>query len=361
MTHILSDLPRALGYRMPAEWHPHSATWMSWPFDEEMWHGKLAEVRAEYTELVKTISRFEPVHLLLRDAEARSSAREALQGVSPSQLTLHDLPLDDVWLRDNGPIFVTRAAEQRPHGGSSILPPVSMVNWEFNAWGDKYESALDNKAPAAIASWLDLPFFENSMVMEGGSLEVNGEGLCLTTEQCLLSPKRNPGATRSDIERALSDYLGIDQLVWLKLGLEGDHTDGHIDTITRFASRDTVLHSVCLDKNDVNWARLEENKEILSRVQLKDGRPLNLIDLPLPRQRLELADGLRLPPTYANFYIVNGAVLVPQYGDPQDEAALSILRQAFPRHQVIGLASRYIITGGGSFHCLTQQQPRNPQ
>lgn len=356
MTHIFSDSPRALHYAMPPEWALHSATWMSWPFDDEMWHGHLREVRREYAQFVRKLSQFEPVHLLVRDAEARASASEALQGVQRVQM--HELPLDDVWLRDNGPIFVTRP--EKAEGGSSVLPPVAMVNWEFNAWGDKYDWSQDNEAPEAISRILDLPYFENAMIMEGGSLDINGEGVCLTTEQCLLSPKRNPHASRADIEKALYDFLGQKQIVWLKLGLEGDHTDGHIDTITRFASADTVLHSSCLDRSDINWQRMEENKEILQGVRLADGRSLKVIDLPLPQKRLELADGTRLPPTYANFYIANGAVLVPQYGDPQDEAALSILRQAFPRHQVIGLASRYIITGGGSFHCLTQQQPAKP-
>ncbi len=356
MAHILSGLPRALGYRMPAEWSPHNATWMSWPFDDEMWHGHLREVRAEYTQLVKTLSRFDPVHLLVRDPEARSSAAEALQGVA--RVKLHDVPLDDVWLRDNGPIFLTRSLSENLSPAAGPLPPVAPVKWEFNAWGDKYDWELDNQAAKEITRFLDLPSFENPLIMEGGSLEVNGQGLCLTTEQCLLSPKRNPQLGKAEIEAALRDYLGIDQLVWLKLGLEGDHTDGHIDTITRFADEQTILHSQCLDRSDVNYERMEENKEILKKLRLPNGKGCELIDLPLPRERLELADGTRLPPTYANFYVANGAVLVPQYGDPSDEPALAILRQAFSKHQVIGLPSRFIITGGGSFHCLTQQEPK---
>ncbi len=350
MTRILAGKPREHSYSMPAEWAPHSATWMSWPFDEEMWHGHLTEVRQEYTQLVKTITRFEPVHLLLRDAEARTTAHRALEG-TPG-LSFHDIPLDDVWMRDNGPLFVTRPSATDTH------PALSFVNWEFNSWGQKYDWDNDNKVPKAMADWLNMPHFDSSFVMEGGSLEINGLGACITTEQCLLSPYRNPKLDKKGIEAALLEYLGIDQVVWLKLGLEGDHTDGHVDTITRFAHSHTVLSSICSDKTDVNFERMQENWDILKSVRLKDGRPLELVALPLPENRLELADGTRLPPTYANFYFVNGAVLVPQYNDPNDIKALDILKRVFPDRQVIGLPSRYIITGGGSFHCLTQQQPK---
>ncbi len=349
MTHILTGTPRQHSYSMPAEWAPHSATWMSWPFDDEMWHGHLAEVRREYAQFVKTIARFEPVHLLLRDKEARDTASAALQG-TPG-LTFHDIPLDDVWMRDNGPLFITRK------GSDGGFPALSFVNWEFNSWGQKYEWDQDNKVPKAMAEWLNMPHFDQALVMEGGSLEINGLGACITTEQCLLSPYRNPKLDKKGIEAALEAYLGIDQVIWLKLGLEGDHTDGHVDTITRFARSHTVLSSICEDRSDVNYERMQENWDILQGVRLRDGKSLELVALPLPEKRLELADGKRLPPTYANFYFVNGAVLVPQYGDRQDSKALDILRKVFPDREVLGLPSRYIITGGGSFHCLTQQQP----
>lgn len=350
MSERLSGHPYELAYRMPAEWAHHLATWMSWPFDEEMWHGHLEEVRLEYAELVRTLCRAEPVHLLLRDAEARSSALKHL--ASCPQLTLHDVPLNDVWLRDNGPIFISRGSDGKNDG----RPTHSFVNWEFNSWGQKYEWDLDNQAPLAIGKALGMPFFEAKVVMEGGSLEVNGRGMCLTTEQCLLSPFRNPNLSREQIEEYLLQYLGLDQIVWLKRGLEGDHTDGHIDTITRFVSSHTILSSICLDRTDANYLSMQENLETLQRIQSKDGLPLRIIPLPLPERRMELADGTRLPPTYANFYIANGLVVVPQYGDPQDKPALEIIQSVFPDRKVIGLDSRFIITGGGSFHCLTQQQ-----
>lgn len=351
MPQILSGFPHEQGYAMPAEWAPHSATWMSWPFDDEMWHGHLAEVRQEYASLVRTLARFEPVHLLVRDEEASQSARAAL-GSCP-QLTFHSVPLDDVWLRDNGPIFIKRekalSMPQQAH--------LTFVNWRFNSWGEKYEWDLDNDAPLAIAQSLKMPYFDVDLVMEGGSLEVNGLGACLTTEQCLLSPKRNPKLSKGDIEKYLHQYLGLDQIIWLKRGLEGDHTDGHIDTISRFVGTHTVLSSICKDESDANFSTMQENLEALRKVRLKDGRPLEVIPLPLPETRLELSDGTRLPPTYANFYIANGCVLVPQYGDSQDQVALNLLKPLFPDREVIGLKSRFIIEGGGSFHCLTQQQP----
>ncbi|WP_218110295.1 agmatine deiminase family protein [Oligoflexus tunisiensis] len=352
MSQVLSGLPRDLGLYMPAEWAPHSATWMSWPFDEEMWFGHLTQVRQEYSMLVKTLARFEPVHLLVRDEEAETTAKAALEGVS--NLTLHRIPLDDVWMRDNGPLFLLKQKTS-----PATAPALSFVNWGFNAWGGKYDYERDNQVPLALAEILQLPRFDAPYIMEGGSLEINGEGSCLTTEQCLLTPTRNPDLGKADLEKLLSQYLGIDQVIWLKDGLEGDHTDGHIDTITRFANSTTVLTSVTSDRTDVNFDRMQENLEILRRARLKDGRNLRVIELPLPEEKLFLEDGTRLPPTYANFYIANGAVLVPQYGDRQDAPALDVLRRAFPQHQVFGLASRHIISGGGSFHCLTQQQPRS--
>ncbi len=333
------------GFSMPAEWAPHAATWMSWPFDEEMWHGHLTEVRKEYADFVKTIARFEPVHLLVRDEEARKTAELALHGVQG--VTMHDVSLDDVWLRDNGPIFV-----------KDEMGEVRATNWEFNSWGMKYEWQHDNLVPPVIARYLNVPRYDLSVVMEGGSLEVNGQGVCITTEQCLLTPTRNPAMGKTEIEKVLRDNLGITQMIWLNLGLEGDHTDGHVDTITRFADENTILTSMTEEDSDINAGRMRHNLEILKVARNAKGERYNVVELPLPAERMYLEDGLRLPATYANFYICNGAVIVPQYGDVNDDKALAVIRHAFPRHEVIGLSSRYIITGGGSFHCLTQQQPK---
>lgn len=340
-----THLPADFGYRMPAEWAPHTATWMSWPFDDEMWFGNLRHVRAEYTELVKTIAKVESVHLLLRDNEAAETASKALSGVQG--VTTHRIPLNDAWLRDNGAIFVHAAGQKQ-----------AAVNWRFNAWGGKYEWDKDDLVAPEMISWAGVRRFDAPWVMEGGSLDVDGQGIALTTEQCLLTPTRNPAAGKAMLAKALKDYLGIDEVIWLGLGLEGDHTDGHIDTITRFAAPGRVLTSVCHDKNDVNYERMSRNLQILKNYRTSSGQGLEVIELPLPEKRLELEDGTRLAPSYANFYICNGTVIVPQYEDPQDQKALTVVRHAFPHHQVVGLASRYIIMGGGSFHCLTQQQPK---
>ncbi len=352
----VGPLPHQLGLHMPAEWAPHAATWMSWPFDEEMWWGKLSEARREYADLVRMIARFEPVHLLLRDDEAAESAKAALKGVG--NVLMHRVPLDDVWLRDNGAIFVLPRPGFVGQGGE---PGTAMINWGFNAWGGKYDWEQDNQVPLAMAALLGQPRFDADLIMEGGSLDVNGAGLCLTTEQCLLTPTRNPGFSKAQLETYLRDYLGITQVVWLRQGLEGDHTDGHVDTISRFTGPTTVVTSVPVagtSSNDPNIAAMRENLQILQQVRLPSGEPLTVLELPRPEEPLALADGQRLPATYANFYVLNDAVIVPQYGDAQDDKALQVLKKAFPDRQVIGLSSRHLITGGGSFHCLTQQQPK---
>jgi agmatine deiminase len=352
MTGILSALPRQLGLHMPAEWVRHTATWMSWPFDvdDEMWFGYLAEVRAEYAALVRTIAKYEPVNLLLRDEEAETSAKAALGSIAG--VSFHRVPLDDVWMRDNGPIFV-----RRPQTATDGQSNFAYVNWRFNAWGGKYDFERDNLVPELLAPVLKMPRFEPGIVMEGGSLEVDGEGLCITTKQCLLTPTRNPDLSPADLERYLHDYLGIQRVIWLNDGLEGDHTDGHVDTITRFIGPGSVVTSVTEDRDDANYAPMQENLGILRRAVDLNGQPLKVTELPLPKEPLFLPDGTRLPATYANFYFVNGAVIVPQYGDPNDAKALSVLQGLLPQHKVVGLSSRHIIRGGGSFHCLTQQQP----
>jgi agmatine deiminase len=233
---------------------------------------------------------------------------------------------------------------------------VSFVNWEFNSWGGKFEWHNDTKAPEAVAEYLGVTHWDLPVVMEGGSLELNGRGVALTTRQCLLTDTRNPGLGEPQIEAMLREYLGIEKLLWLDAGLEGDHTDGHIDTITRFVDERTIVTVTEENPDDANHATMRENLERLRTFTDRDGQPFEIVTLPLPATRLEGPEG-RLPPTYANFYIGNGFVAVPVYGDPNDERALEILRPLFPGREVIGLMSRELITGGGSFHCVTQQQP----
>ncbi len=343
--------PRALGFRMPAEWAPHAATWTAWPYDEEKWLGYLEPVRQEFAAFVNTLARFEPVHLVVNDEESERDAKSRLSG----PIQFHRIPHNDSWLRDSGAIFVTRPGPLPPHAAQAVAEApawVAGVNWEFNGWGNKYPAELDNQMPRHMARILGARLFEAGIVMEGGSLEVNGQGVGLTTRQCLLSPERNPGLDEEALEGYLLEYLGIEHLIWLGNGLEGDHTDGHIDTLTRFTAPRTIVTSVASDPDDPNHRSLQENLEILQSLG-----GFQIVELPLPKNPLWLDDQTRLPLTYANFYIANGAVLVPIYGDPHDEQALQILRPLFPEREVIGLKSRYLITGGGSFHCVTQQQP----
>ena len=333
--------PQTLGFVMPPEWAPHAATWLSWPADNDLWFGHLQAVRAEFAALVRTIARFEPVQLLVRDAESRQDAAERLSG---ADVTYHDVPLNDVWIRDNGPLFVARGSE------------VSLINWRFNAWGGKFEWHEDDRVPEYVARTLGAAHWDLPVVLEGGALELNGAGVALTTRSCLLTDTRNLGLSAEQYADWLRAYLGIDRLLWLGAGLENDHTDGHIDTITRFTDERTIVTSVDEDPTDPNHAVMAANLAALREMTDLGGQPFRIVELPLPARRLEGAEG-RLPPTYANFYIGNGFVAVPQYGDPNDARALEVLTPLFPGREVIGLNSRAIIEGGGSFHCVTQQQP----
>ncbi len=369
--------PASLGYRMPPEWAPHAATWTSWPFDDVLWVGQLEGVRREFADLVATIARFERVNLNVRDDEAETDARARIEqaaaalhgeqaGSVLANIRYHRLPLNDVWFRDNGPLFVRRAQAAASTGSSTVgtagsaatgAGHVAMTDWSFNAWGKKYAPwSDDDRAPATLAARLGMRRFVAPAVMEGGSLELNGHGVCLTTRSCLLEPNRNPDLGPADLELLLRDYLGISQLVWLEEGLEGDHTDGHIDTIVRFTDDGTIVCAVEPRSDDPNHATMARNLEQLRSLRTPAGAPYRVVELPLPIERMEL-EGERLPPTYANFYVGNGFVVVPQYGDANDERALAILRPLFPGREVIGLGAVSLITGGGAFHCVTQQQP----
>lgn len=333
---------------MPPEWEPHAATWTSWPFDDDLWEGWLTPVRDEFVQLVSAIARCERVVLNVRDAEAEQDARARLARaeVDLRCITFHRLPINDIWFRDNGPLFI------RNRQGS-----VALTDWVFNAWGGKYAWELDTQAPAAVAKTLGMQRFAIPYVMEGGALELNGLGVCLTTRSCLLAPTRNPGLGEAEIERLLHDYLGVRRVVWLERGLEGDHTDGHIDTIVRFTDDHTIVCAVEPDEDDPNYEATQSNLKELMSLRDEHGQLYRVVELPLPEKRLEL-EGRRLPLTYANFYIGNGFVLVPLYDDVNDELALDILRPLFPGRRVTGLFARAIITGGGAFHCVTQQQPQ---
>ncbi|MGO8671692.1 MAG: agmatine/peptidylarginine deiminase [Capsulimonadaceae bacterium] len=353
-------LPRTLGYRMPAEWEPHASTWMVWPQNRTDWPGKFAPITWVYADILRHLSRVETVHIILNDAGIENEARRALtkSGVDLTGVRFHQWPTNRGWTRDSGPIFVTKATASREVGSH----PVAVTNWGFNAWAKYKNWPLDDRVPHSVAAALGLPEWTPEMdgkrlVLEGGSIDVNGEGLLLTTEECLLSEvqQRNPGVGRTYLEAAFRDYLGIEKVIWLGRGIEGDDTHGHIDDIARFTSADTVVAAVETDTSDANYEPLRENLARLRAATDTCGNWLRIVELPMPQP--VIFDGRRLPASYANFYIANGIVLVPTFNDPRDRIALGILADVFPDRQVIGIHSRDLIWGLGAVHCMTQQQP----
>jgi agmatine deiminase len=338
--------PRELGYRWPAEWEPHAATWLSWPHNRETWPGKFEPVPEQFADLVRTLARFEPVNVLAGGDEVMRQARR-LVGDVPG-VTLWDVPTNDAWCRDHGPTFLLskKAAE-----------PAAMVDWEYNAWGGKYPPFDDDNAvPRRINERLQRRRFSPGVVLEGGSIEGNGRGLILTTESCLLDPRRNPGVTRRQMEGVLRDYCCAEKVLWLTGGaIAGDDTDGHVDQIARFVAPDTLVVTVESDAGDENYAPLAQNLRELESMTNEADRPLKLVPLPLPRPIV--SGGQRLPASYTNFYIANGVVVAPQFDDPADGLVLETLAPLFPGREVIGLPARDLVLGLGAFHCLTQQEP----
>ncbi len=341
---MTTKLPAEQGFYFPAEYAPHAATWMGWPFDDEYWEGFLEEARADFTRLISTIARFEKVYLACGNDEAEKSAKQALKDVA--NIRFYRAPLDDIWFRDIGALFVK-------NGRGELLA----TDWRFNGWGNKFRWEKDTHIPKIMAEKLGLERVEVPIVMEGGSLDINGQGVCLTTRQCLLNQNRNPNLNQTEIETYLKNCLGVKHVIWLAKGLEGDKTDGHVDTLTRWAADDTIITSICEDKSDSNYAPMQENLTLLKTLRQPNGQPYKIIELPLPKKRLDLGDE-RLPLTYANFYIGNGFVVMPTYKDENDGRALGILQQVFQDREVMGLPSLGIISGGGSFHCVTQQEPK---
>jgi len=342
--------PAALGYRMPAEWEPHAATWLSWPHNEGSWPGKLAAIPPIFAKMAAALSRGEEVHILVDDEAAGSSCRQQLQeaGAVMSRIFLHVIPTNDSWMRDSGPIFVTRS-----RGAST---EAAVVNWGFNTWGGKYPPwDLDDQVPARIGTLLKLSVFEPEMILEGGSIDVNGRGTVLTTESCLLNPNRNPQLSRRQIETRLRDYLGVRHILWLREGIAGDDTDGHIDDLTRFVDPTTLVTMMAEDPRDDDYGPLQENYRRLREMTDQDGQRLRLVTLPMPPPVFH--NDQRLPASYANFYIGNAAVLVPIFDQATDAIALATLESLFPRRRVVGINAIDLIWGLGAFHCVTQQQP----
>lgn len=342
--------PRQLGYRMPAEWDPHRATWLAWPRNSDTWPAPLDVVREIWMQMILAISPAEEVCLLVNDCttQAEVSRRLRAAGASMERVIFYTIPTVDVWIRDYGPTFVTRKKGEEERLG--------FIDWIFNAWGEKYQDyTQDDSVNKELARRIGLPVFQPGMVLEGGSFDVNGLGTCLTTEQCLLNPNRNPHLGRSEIEQVLRDYLNVRHIIWLGLGIAGDDTDGHIDDIARFVSPTTVVCCVEDDPRDENYGPLRENYERLLDATDQDGTKLTVV--PLPSPGAVTCDGRRLPASYANFYITNGAILVPTYEHPNDRRALGILTELFPDRKVLGISCTELVPGMGAIHCVTQQEP----
>jgi agmatine deiminase len=350
-----SVTPRSLGYRMPAEWERHAATWLAWPHNAEDWPGRFHPIPWVYCDIIRHLSGVENVHLLVGNAAAEQRARNMLvkTGAQLGRVHFHRWPTNRIWMRDSGPIFITRSGSQ---------DPVAITNWRFNAWAKYEDWQLDDQLPLKASELLHLPnwtpeFSAHRVVLEGGSIDVNGQGTLITTEECLLSPvqQRNPGLSREDLERVFHDYLGIDQVLWMDRGIAGDDTHGHVDDITRFVDPGTIVTVTEPNTADDNHLPLAENLDRLRAARDPQGRPYSIVELPMPSP--VVFQGQRLPASYANFYIANGLVLVPTFNDANDRKALNILAGVFPDRKVVGIHSGDLIWGLGTLHCMTQQQP----
>jgi len=332
-------------YRMPPEWAPHQGTWLSWPHNPETWPGCLEGAERALTEAVVALAAGEMVHINVQSDEARAALEQRFRGrAAPDRIRYHAIRTNDAWCRDHGAIFVRE--------GERLVA----LDFRFNAWGGKYPPFdLDDAAGGQMADAIGVETVRIDMVLEGGSIEVNGEGTVLTTEQCLLNPNRNPALGRGDIEAALCRYLGVSQVLWLGDGIDGDDTDGHVDDITRFVADDCVVTVVEPDAADVNHAPLAENLKRLRGMRLVDGRPLRIVELPMPEALYR--EGRRLPASYANFYVGNEVVLMPIFGGRRDHEAVEIVGRCFPARRMVPIDCRDVVVGLGTFHCLTQQIP----
>jgi agmatine deiminase len=327
---------------MPAEWEPHEATWIAWPHNREDWPGRFAPIPWVYGEIVRKLSRVERVRILVRDEALERQARRVLakSGAVVEAVEFVRCPTDRVWTRDYCPLFVRDQSGQ-----------VGLTAWRFNGWAKYDDWKLDAAVPARIARGLRLPVWRPGLVLEGGAIDINGAGLLMATEECLLSSvqQRNPGVGREELERAFAEYLGVDRVVWLGGGIAGDDTHGHIDDLARFTAPDTVVIAAEQDRADANYEPLKRNLALLRATGLK------VVTLPMPRP-VEFC-GRRLPASYANFYIANGLVLVPTFNDPADRVALVTLARLFPDREVTGIHAVELVWGLGTLHCMTQQQP----
>lgn len=350
---MIKSTPYSQGYSIPAEWHPHEATWIRWPHQKDDWPGKMAAISFVYAEIVKYISRGEKVRIIVQSAEHQRRVAGMLHAISldHSQVEFFIWETDRGWLRDSGPAFIKK-------GGN-----VALVDFAFNAWAKYTNYKKDNLVPSKISEALGMrkimPIYKGRQVcLEGGSLDINGKGTLITTEECLMDPHvqvRNPGFTKADYEAVFKDFLGIANVLWLGKGIAGDDTHGHVDDLCRFVSEDTVVMVNETNEGDINYIPLKENHERLLSFKLENGKKLKVVSLPMPEP--VYFKGVRLPASYANFYIFNGHVLVPTFNDRMDREALGVLSEVFAGRKVVGIHAVDLVWGLGTLHCLTREQP----
>jgi agmatine deiminase len=341
--------PASLGYYHPAEFAKHASTWLSWPHKEASWPGKIHTIFPVYAEFVKLVAEGETVNINVRDEAMKATALGHLHkaGADLGKIKFWFHPTNDAWCRDHGPAFLIN-----PKADTRKV----IVDWGYNAWGGKYPPFdLDDRIPTLIGEALNIPVYHPGIVMEGGSVDFNGKGTVLTTKNCLLNKNRNPHLDQQQIEGYLRDFYGVTNILWLGDGIEGDDTDGHIDDLTRFVNETTVVTVVEHNKKDTNYEPLKENTEALAKMKLENGKPVEIIELPMPGR--VIYEGMRLPMSYANFYISNNYIVAPIFKDPNDEKALDILQACFATRKVVGLDCRDIIWGLGAFHCLSHEEP----
>ncbi len=340
--------PKQSGFHFPAEWHKHTATWLSWPHKEASWPGKIDLIYPRYCEFIKVISEGELVRINVKDEQMAAFSKQQLlaAGVDLKQIEFFEFETNDAWCRDHGPAFLINTETKQK----------AIVDWGYNAWGNKYPPFdLDDVIPTKIGERFGLPVYHPGIVMEGGSVDFNGAGTLITSTACLLNENRNPHLNQQQIEEYLQNYYGVEQVLWVGEGIIGDDTDGHIDDTVRFVNEDTVVTVIEEDKNDANYQLLQDNLEMLKKMRLPNGKQLNIVELPMPRE--VIYEDQHLPASYANFYIANSAVVVPTFRCDRDAIALNILQGCFPDRKVVGIDSTDIIWGLGSFHCLSQQEP----
>jgi agmatine deiminase len=344
--------PAELGFYMPAEWHRHTATWLSWPKDPETWPDRVPQAEQIFLQMMEALAPHETVNLLVNDDATEKLVRQRCSFPGAQNIRFRQIETVDSWIRDYGPNFLINGKAELAYN-----------DWIFNAWGNKYEELKkDDSIPARLEKDLNVPRFEPGIVMEGGSIDVNGEGCVLTTEQCLLNPNRNPSLSREEIEKHLRDYLGVQKVLWLGEGIIGDDTDGHIDDIARFVESNVIVCALEDDPEDANYELLNDNLKRLKKMTDANGRPFEIVTLPMPGavggSSTDTRNLDRLPASYANFYITNNVVLAPIFGHENDQRAIETLRRLFPTRRVVGINCEPLVWGMGTIHCVSQQQPQ---